>query len=249
MMNKLLQAFGVLMLAQLLFVGLVHVFLKVQDKDTAESRTALHKVPVLGGFFPAPEVKPPELSPEEARERRAREALLDSREFFPLPAGMEAAELERMLNDVKDARTRYEQGLLDVESQRTNLARLRSELETEKDALVSLGGKLEEEAKNLQAGREELDLAANRVEAQELKNLKAAAVLYEQMEPSGAAAILGSLGPDTAAKVLAQMVPRKSGRILEALPIPRATEIARRMQALQPPTAETSAASASNTKR
>lgn len=249
MMNKILQVCGVLMLAQLLFVGLVHVFLKVQDKDTAESRSALHKVPVLGGFFPAPEVKAPELSPEEARERRAREALLDSREFFPLPAGMESAELERMLNDVKDARTRYEQGLLDVEKQRTDAARMRAELETEKDAMVALGGKLEEQAKNLQAGREELDLAANRVAAQELKNLKAAAVLYEQMEPSAAAAILGSLGPDTAAKVLAQMVPRKSGRILEALPIPRATEIARRMQAILPPAPEPTAGGGPESKR
>lgn len=235
MLNKALKVLGVIMIAQLLFVGLVHVFLKVQGKDTDESYGALHRVPVLGGFFPEQEVKPVPLSPEEQRERRAREKLLESREFFPLPAGMEPAELEQMLRDVKDSRTRYEHGLLDVEKQRTDLARMKTELETEKDSLVALGSQLEEKAKDLQAGREELEFSTNRIAAQEMKNLKAAAVLYEQMEPAAAGAILGSLGPDIAAKILAQMSPRKSGKLLEVLPTPRATEIARRMQAIAPP--------------
>ena len=78
-MKTLLSVVGLLTLAQWVFIGLLHVFLTVQDKRSPETLNRLHDVPVIGGYFP--EVHVPTEDPEvENREyatdvrQRIREA-------------------------------------------------------------------------------------------------------------------------------------------------------------------------------
>jgi flagellar motility protein MotE (MotC chaperone) len=138
---------------------------------------------------------------------------------------------------VKDALTSYEQGLLAIETEREDLARVRAEVQAERDSLESAAKDLLARAQDLERGREELDLRANRVAEEELKNLKASTAVYEQMPPADAAKILNDMDVDVAARILKTMSPRKSGKVLAALPTARAVDVTRRMQAIitEPP--------------
>ncbi len=234
-MKKVLGALGILMLAQVLFVGLVHVFLRAQGKDSPETLEALHAMPVVGGFFFPPPPEEPPLTTEERREMRARRQLEESRGFFELPPGFTRERMEELFRTVADARARYEARLQEMEEEKAGLETMRAEFLTEQQRLESRAAELTSQARNLQAGREELDLRSNRLEAAELQNLKASMAIYEQMPADGAAAVLRDLNDvDTVAKLLKQMSPRKSGKILAAMETPLAVQVTRRMQAITP---------------
>lgn len=231
-MSKALSAMGILMLALLVFVGLVHVFLKVQHKDTPETLGALNAMPVIGGFFSAPPPVEPEMTAEEKRERQARQDLLDSREFFALPEGFDRDALDEVVGSMKDALESYEQGRLEVEKEKEALAKVRAEVESQRQALEEAAAALAAKAKDLEAGREELELRANRLQSEEMKNLKANASIFEQMAPAAAAAILKDIDLDTGAKILKMMSPRKSGKILGEMKPTLAVDLTRRLQAI-----------------
>ena len=231
-MNRVFTVLGAIFLAQLMFVGMVHVFLRVQGKDSPETMEALHGLPVVGGFFPQSAPVEPSLSPEEAAKREARLALIETTDFFPLPPSYDREEIEALCRAARDAQTRHEQALLDLQRERESLKAATSEYETEQTGLMSAAAELEDRARDLQAGMEELTERSNRLDQDKIANLRSISEMYENMPPDSAAKQLTELDVDLTARILHMMSQRKSGKILAVMEVPEAVAVTRRIQAI-----------------
>lgn len=246
-MKKALSILGVLMLAQLMFVGLVHVLITVQGKKSPETLESLHAMPVIGGYFFPAAADPEDLTPDQVRDLKSVRRLRESLELYDLPQGFSREEMEKLAHDLADARTENAQMRQDLDQQREALATERREVASERKRLETLATELTTQAGSLQARLEELSHRENRLEEAEEKNLRAVRATYEKMQPAKAAEILGGMDIDLVARILAGMSDRNSARILqefEASPDPeaggpsKAVEITKRMMAITPGAAD-----------
>lgn len=247
-MKKLLSILGVLMLAQLIFVGMVHVLIRTQGKDSPETLTALHAMPVIGGFFMPPPPDPDELTPEQIRDLKAVRRLRESLELYDLPHGFSREEMEKLTHELASARTESEQLRMDHERRVKEFEAERREVEAERARLTELAEALGKETESLQARRSELAQRENLLEAQEETNLKVIRATYEKMDPGAAKDILDQMEVDLVAKILAGMSERNSARILQEFGRgtgtgegggkAKAVEITKRMMALTSDTAD-----------
>ena len=234
-MGKVLNILGILFVAQIVFVGLIHVFLMVQGKNSPETMGSLHSLPMIGGFFFPPDAgKEKKLTPEDKRRKEAREALEDGEAFFPLPEGFDRKELSDFFVSLKEARAGYAEQKQKLAIEREALVTANSAVEAQREELLKGASELEERARNLEAQMSEVEARRNRIKQSEIKNLKAIAVIYEKIsDPQQAAEKLQMLeDDDLVAKILFQMSSRASSKVLAALDTPRAVAVTRRMQAL-----------------
>ncbi|MAG55203.1 MAG: hypothetical protein CMJ83_02825 [Planctomycetes bacterium] len=253
-MKKVFCVFGVVFMAQLIFVGLVHVLIRVQGKNSAETMESLHAMPVVGGFFFPPEGEE-ELSKADAADLKSKLLLRESLELWDLPTGMTAKELEALAHELADGRTAVEQERLDMQKKKDAVDSERRELENWREDLKTVGAKLEKEAYSLEARREELDQQQVLVLRSEEKNLKILRATFEKMSPQKAAIIFKRMiegekpdaqSPDAAnpaaqlvppdvdsvAKILKGMSERNSAKILQELDPNQAVQVTKRMQAI-----------------
>ena len=238
-MKKVLFTLGVLMLAQLMFVGLVHVLINVQGKNSPETLESLHAMPVIGGYFFPPSVDREELTADQVRDLKAVRNLRESLQLYELPAGFSREEMEKLSHDLASARTANDQLRIALDAQHEALAAERREEATERKRLETLATELTPQAESLQAGLEELSHRENRLAQAETKNLRTVRATYEKMQPAKEADILGGMEIDLVARILAGMSDRTSARILqefEAAPegggTSKAVQITKRMMAI-----------------
>ncbi len=244
-MKKALMVLGVLMLAQLVFVGLVHVLIRVQGKDSPETMESLHGMPLIGGFFIPPKVVEEELDPEQVRDAETVHRLRESLELYELPEGFSREELEGLAHDLASARTESQQQRLDMNQERVALDAEKREATAERQRLEQLAVELTSQAESLQAALDEVTQRENRLEDAQRKNLGIVRATYEKMEPIKAAEILAAMDEDLVARILSGMSERNSARILQEFDVgdggsSKAVGITKRMMLITSGTADKS---------
>ena len=214
-MRKVLLALGVLMFAQLVFVGLVHVLIRVQGKDSPETMDSLHGMPVIGGFFMPPAEVTEDLTPEDARDVESVRLLRESLELYQLPEGFSREEMESLAHDLASARTASEQQRLELDRRGEALEAEIGEAEQERKRLEQFAAELTTQAESLQAALDEVTQRENRLDDAQRKNLGIVRATYEKMEPARAAEILAGMDEDLVARILSGMSERNSASILQ----------------------------------
>lgn len=233
-MKQIFNVLGMIFVAQLLFVGLVHVFLLLQEKHSVQTLETLHAMPVVGGFFLPPSGEEArELSEAERRRLEAEEALREGEEFFPLPEGFDREELTSMLRTLGDTRRAQERKEQQLAEEREALVAATAALESQREELMKFSERIETRVQELEAKQNELAARRNRIEESEVENLKTIASIYEGMSDPAVAALKLSRQPDDLiARILHQMSPRKRAKIVEMMETTRAVAVTREIEAL-----------------
>jgi flagellar motility protein MotE (MotC chaperone) len=250
--NKIVKIVALVVGAALVYGGALFLFVRLRGPLAPESAARARKVPVLGRLVPAgaPDVAPPEAghkpgsegpsappaaAPEKPREQPG-EAARSGAAAPPVPMEEVAILLRELraarkeLKRREDALQTLEQGLTRQQAEdldrRKDLERMLTEVAKEKETL------LEERRRR---GEEDQARAASDagLQAQEQKNLKAVAQVYESMGAEAAAGSLKALEDDLAARILMLMNPRKSGKVMDQLPPEKAAALSRAMKSLE----------------
>lgn len=239
-MGNVLKAFGGLLIALLVFVGMLHGILAATGKHNPEVIGQFHDWPVVGGFFPkhVPTVPPP--TPEEVRNQKAIDWLNSATKDVALPAPYTTEEIGKLVRDLKDAREQHLTSMRRIDEERAGLTRVGADLENQKQKLLVGATDLDRRSKELLGLRDELERERAFIRRSEEKNLKSLASIYEAMSPEEAATRLALMDDDTAAKLVSRMSERKAGKVLGALETPRAVAVTRRMKTLTDADAPTS---------
>jgi hypothetical protein len=250
-MSKIFTVLGVAFLALLVFVGLVHGLIRLQGKDSEETLVALHRMPVIGGFFFPPALDA-DMKEDEIRELMAQRRLRENLELYDLPEGFSREALEGITHEMADVMQGNLTLRLELTREKEAVAVEWVELKAERASLQELAQKLLAQAEELQARQDELSQKANILADSEEKNLQVLRAIFEKMESGAAAAILmGYADLDDVAKILAGMGERQSAKVLQSLQeLPgdpttgragatTAVDIVRRIQALTRDTKET----------
>ncbi|MFP4055844.1 MAG: MotE family protein [Candidatus Brocadiia bacterium] len=167
----------------------------------------IRHVPLLGALVPEPEA-PHDQEPEEVPNVAA---------VHPMPA----AQISDLITDLRQARQRYERRRQELQRQEERLKALQRDLQRDRDRLDQLMGSLAERQQQLVAQRKALEAEALVAESQERRRLVKLARIYEDQEPTSAAAELQALhkngSPGLAAKVLAEMQEKKAAMVFDAM--------------------------------
>lgn len=243
-MKSFFSVVGMLTVATWVFVGLLHVFLQVQGKNSPETYQKLRKIPVIGGYFP--DTKPE--TDEEAQRRAEDKIRLDiakSTADMQLPRGWTAEQLSEFIKDLKDQRERLvaEQDRLDDERRAAD--ELLMELGDREQTIARHQAALDERAKDLTKQRDLLDAtkrsfeqdrdskidAALRRQAKVVANMKpqkAVALLVGEVENEkdlierderyrDAARLLSYLPAEASSAIMEQMKPIEYQRVMEVM--------------------------------
>ncbi len=231
-MGLVMKVFGALLVALLLFAGMVHGALMIKGNHKPEAMGVFHDWPVIGGFFPkyVPETPPP--TQEEIRDREAARWLEESRHDFKLPEPYTVDQIKTMVMELKEARSRAESLETRLLEQRGEIDRAKAELDAQREEIARSRSKLDKDWEEVKSALDELDRQRVFVEKTEVKNFKSLASIYEGMAAEDAAAKLKDLDPDMAAKLISRMTERKAGKILGAMKTPEAVAITKRLQTL-----------------
>jgi flagellar motility protein MotE (MotC chaperone) len=193
MMKSFFSLVGMLTVALWVFVGLLHLFLNLQGKNSPETYQKLRGIPVIGGYFP--DVKP-ETDEEAARraEDKIRMDIASSSSDMQMPRGWTVEQLEEFIRELKTQRERLvaEQETLDEE--RRAAEELLNELDEREATIAQHQEALDAKAKDLTLQRDLLDATKRSFEddrdAKVDANLRRVAKVIENMKPQKAMALL-----------------------------------------------------------
>lgn len=192
-MKTVFSVVGMLTVAMWVFVGLLHVFLNVQGKNSPETYQKLRAIPVLGGYFP--DVKPE--TDEEAQKRAEDKIRLDiakSTSDMQLPRGWTAEQLAEFIQELKAQRESLVAEREQLDDERRAADELLKELDSRENDIARHQAALDETAKDLTKQRDLLD--ATRRSFEQDRDAKIDAALRRQ------------------AKVVANMKPKKAKDLL-----------------------------------
>jgi flagellar motility protein MotE (MotC chaperone) len=233
-MKKVILGLGIIAAAELIFVGLVYGLLAAQGRMNAETLNRLHELPVVGGFFPKKEVKRPDPTPDEIREKRVRAAIAEAGESFRLPPPYTKEEIESLERDLKDAKSRYEKKAEEIERRELERGTLENELKARREAIDEDQAKLDKKLEELKALKDEIAreraIATETARVDQEQNFRMIAGIYEKMGATEAAAKLAEIEDDACARILAAMEPRSAGKILGSFEMTKAVTITKKLQ-------------------
>lgn len=225
-MKKILSILGVAFLAQLIFVGMIHVLLLVQGQRDGETMRSLNEMPLIGGFFLAPPASEAPLDPELEEERRMRVRLDEARRFYPSPTTIANDELNALRDELASERERYRQRQAELEQREETLKRSEEEAKTEWTRVQEAMTTLQARADGLESKRSELELRLIRISEDERDNLKRFVGMLGNMEPQAAAQLIEGTGEGEdqrgldvsfAAKIMIQLEQRQAAKIMNAM--------------------------------
>jgi len=228
-MKKILPALGVLLLAQLVFVGLIHVFLLVQGKNSPETLATLSRLPVIGGFFPEPEEVEPAPTAGDIQDEDMKRFLAEGDELFRLPKEIPRETVNEVLEAARSSRKRYEDLAAELQSELEALEIQKAQVLADRNALTQRIETLASSEQELEARWKELEARQRIVEAEEEKSYLRLGEIYARMSPDKAALVLKGMVPEEAARILAGIEPRNQGKIFDAMEIPVQVEIQKHM--------------------
>lgn len=222
-MNRFFHVLGLLFLALLLFVGLIHVFLAVQGKDSPKTIETLHDVPVIGGFFWNLEPADEEIPPAGQQQDDVEAHIAPGDEIYDFPREYPRENVEAVVAAAKEERETYERLRAEVEQERDALLVLERDLEERYEELRARIRRVQEKADALVARELELQVRERLLKGSNRKAVKAMAASLEAMSEAQAAEALKEMmgraggGKELAAIVLMSITERKRGKILDAM--------------------------------
>lgn len=244
-MKHFVSLIGMLAIAQLIFVALVHVFITVQDKRSPETLAKLHDLPVIGGYFPAVDL-PTNEEQASTRLREQRTEIIEAREFFNLP-DFPLEELTTLSEDVRDQKQRLVTAEKGLEERRAELDTLIQEIARREENIATGQEAIDRKVRELELQYSEVAAQQAGIErkadAQQQLMLKKLAKIYNEIEPERAAALLSSTDgdPRTADERLAQsaqildlMEAANSAAVFAAMETVDAIRLQDKMRALPP---------------
>ncbi|MCA9322802.1 MAG: hypothetical protein KDB53_18820 [Planctomycetes bacterium] len=189
-MKTFLSFIGILTLAQWLFIGLLYGFLTLQDKKSPETLSRLHDTPVVGGYFPAVDVRTDEDREREKESDRLRR-IVEAKKYYELPIAFDENELTGLIEEIRAGKAEVERQRRDLEERREEIMQLVSDFERREEQLVERQKGMEKIAIDLKITEDELTfktrVAEGEVDRIEAENLKRIALWMNGMDPAQAA--------------------------------------------------------------
>ena len=216
-MSKILPIFGVVFLAQITFIGMIHLFLVIEDKNSPETLATLSRIPVIGGFFPDPGPQETTPTPGERQDQDIRRMLASGDELFKLPREMDADEVRNHIDSASRARKNYEEMLDELKSEREALSVQKAQVNGDQQDLTAKIESLAKLEKDLEARWRELEAKQRIVAEEEAKSFSRLGEIYAKMKPDKAATVLGSMEAQEAAKIMESIEPRYQGKIFNEM--------------------------------
>ena len=230
-MKKALIVIGLLTVTQWVFIGLLHLFLTVQDKRTPETLLKLHDTPIIGGYFPGD--RPP---PKEEPERRYAESiklrLIEAQKYYELPKAFDEEELLGLVEEVRQKRDALDAEKRRLAERAAEIEQILEEIARRERTVNESQTKVDELARRLETQQREmkLQLASLQEERDEIlqENLKKMAKWLDNVRPEKVAEVLLVASPGEtpeerdkryldAARVLSLMNDEQVAKVIEAL--------------------------------
>lgn len=230
-MRTILTVIGVLTIAQWIFIGLLHMFLTIQDKRSPETLSRLHDVPVIGGYFPDVKVETDEDQEQKYADRMTLR-LIESKKYYDLPRAFDESEITTLVADIKGrkeelarAKSLSEEREIQIASMVEDLERRESQVIEDQARLDELAVQLDKQQKEIELDLENLGRTSTEAEA---ANLKKIAKWLNNVTPGKARDFLLTGTKDEsgnereerymdAAKVLSLMDEEAVGKIIESM--------------------------------
>ena len=192
-MRTILTVIGVLTVAQWVFIGLLHMFLTVQDKRSPETLSKLHDVPVIGGYFPAVKLETEEDQEQKYADRMTLR-LIESKKYYDLPRAFDEEEITTLVTDIKNRKEELARAKTRSEEREIQITALVEDLERREEKIIEDQAQLDELARKVELERDELELQLDGFRAQrdeiEAANLKKIAKWLNNVTPEKARGIL-----------------------------------------------------------
>ncbi|MEE9391628.1 MAG: hypothetical protein V3W41_03895 [Planctomycetota bacterium] len=185
-MKSVFTIIGVLTLAQWVFVGLLHGFLIMQGKNSPETFHKLHRIPVVGGYFPVVD-----LPTDEDKEREHADAmrlrLLEAKRDLELPKAFDPETFQELIDEIKTKSSDLNDDRKGLEARESEVQSLIEELKEREETVNARQEKLAQEAERIKLAQRELTLkeasAKGEQDAAERENLQRLATVFEAMQP------------------------------------------------------------------
>lgn len=176
-MRTILTVIGVLTVAQWIFIGLLHMFLTIQDKRSPETLSKLHDVPVIGGYFPDVKMETKEDQEQKYADRMTLR-LIESKKYYDLPRAFDEDEITALLAEIKGrkeeltrARSLSEEREIQIASMVEDLDRREKEVNEAQANLDELAAALDTQQREMEFELSSLREKRDEVEATNLKKI------------------------------------------------------------------------------
>ncbi len=226
-MKSFMGAIGMLTIAQWLFVGLLYVFLQVQNKTTPETMTKLHDFPVIGGYFPKVKV-PTEKEKERTYGDELRERIVDARRQWNLPPSYKDEEFIALMTEIKTRGEKLKEESRKLEKRKLQIRSMEEEMNRREKVVIARFEKLAQAEQKLALVRNEVNLSKKgqdlRLARQEKEHNKKIARWLNSMSPEAAAERL-TAAPENETPEEAQARYRQAARLLALLDDEQAAKV------------------------
>lgn len=230
-MRTIFTVVGALTVAQWIFIGLVHLFLTVQDKRSPETLAKLHDVPVIGGYFPDVKLESDDDKEQKYADRMTLR-LIESKKYYDLPKSFDEAEINELVADIKSRKEDLARAMSLAEERQIQIASMVEDLERREKKIIDDRAQLDDLAVNLEKTEDDVALRekalGNKSSAAEEANLKKIAKWLNNLAAEKAANFLleGTEGESmeeqderfvNAAKVLSLMDEEAAAKVIETM--------------------------------